>query len=237
VWRYLFVVFSKEKKLYNQIYRLFGFWPGNISLYKLALKHKSMVKEWPDGFRNSNERLEFLGDAILSVVVAEYLFKTFPYKDEGFMSEMRSKIVSKTQLHNIAVKMGVDNMVDANVDKSGKSKVVCDAFEALIGAMFLDKGYAFTQKILIRKVIFLFLNLEELQNQIVNFKSKLIEWAQKERKNIQFETINEVGYGNHKQFVVQVLIDSQPKGTGRDFSKKKAEQLAAQNAFEELGIV
>lgn len=195
-----------------------------------------MVKELPSGFKNSNERLEFLGDAVLSAIVAEYLFKTFPYKDEGFMSEMRSKMVSKAQLHNLAVKMGVDKLVDANVDKSGKSKVVCDAFEALIGAVFLDRGYAFTQKLIIKNVFSSHLNLDDLRSQIVNYKSKLIEWAQKERKNIQFETIDEIGYGNNKQFVVQVVIDNEPQAVGQDYSKKKAEQLAAQKAFEKLNL-
>ena len=234
--KYLLVHFSKEKKLYFQIHQLFGFWPSNIALYKLALKHKSMSQETSNGLKHSNERLEFLGDAVLSAVVAENLYKTYPYKNEGFMSEMRSKMVSKTQLHFLAVKMGVDTLVDANVDKTGKSKVVCDALEALLGAAFLDKGYIFTQKLITQKIISPYLNLDDLQSQIVNYKSKLIEWAQKERKNIQFETIEEIGFGNNKQFVVQVLIDTIAKGKGQGFSKKNAEQLAAQMAFEELKI-
>lgn len=228
------VYFSKEKKTYYQIHQLFGFWPVNISLYQLALKHKSIAKEMSNGIKNSNERLEFLGDAILSSVVAEYLFKTFPYKDEGFMSEMRSKMVSKTQLHNLAVKIGIDKLIDANVDKTGKSKVICDAFEALIGAVFLDKGYIFTKKIILQKIMAVYLNIDDLQTQIVNYKSKLIEWAQKERKSIQFQTIEEAGHGNKKQFVVHVLIDNITKGIGQGFSKKSAEQHAAQQAFEEI---
>lgn len=230
----LLLYFSKEKKIYYQIYHLFGFFPKNISLYQLALRHKSIAEEMPNGIKNSNERLEFLGDAILSSVVAEYLFKTFPYKDEGFMSEMRSKLVSKTQLHNLAVKIGVDKLIDANVDKTGKSKVICDAFEALIGAIFLDRGYLFTKKIIVQEVISVHLNIDDLQTQIVNYKSKIIEWAQKERKGIQFETIEEVGHGNKKQFVVHVLIDNVSKGKGQGYSKKSAEQDAAQQAFEEI---
>ena len=228
---------SEEKHFYEAIKNIFGFYPENIFLYKLAFRHKSQAEELLNGVRVSNERLEFLGDTVLSTAVADYLFRMFPYKDEGFLTEMRSKIVSRSQLNKLSLKLGIDQLIictqeNNNVYRSIKG----DAFEAIIGAMYLDKGYDFTRKVLINRVIKNNFDITELSTTDVNFKSKLIEWAQKEKKSAEFTVVQEVGAGYHKQYVVDVRIDDEVAGQGRDYSIKGAEQNAAMKAVEQLGI-
>ncbi len=231
------VILSEDKELYSSIKNIFGFYPGNIFLYKLAFRHKSLAKELNNGTRISNERLEYLGDAILSAVVADYLFKMFPVKDEGFLTEMRSRIVSRASLNKLSQKLGLDKLIlvsseGNNVYKSMKG----DAFEAVMGAIYLDKGYQFTRKVLIEKVILQHFDLEELENNDTNYKSRLIEWSQREKHSVEFVTLSEVGHGYTKQYVVEILIDKQPFGKGRDFSIKGAEQNAAMKTLIELDI-
>ena len=145
---------SEEKHFYNAIKNIFGFYPGNIFLYKLAFRHKSQAEELLNGVRVSNERLEFLGDTVLSTAVADYLFRMFPYKDEGFLTEMRSKIVSRSQLNKLSLKLGIDQLIICTQDNNNVYRSIKgDAFEAIIGAMYLDKGYNFTRKVLIDRVI------------------------------------------------------------------------------------
>ncbi|MBK6346801.1 MAG: ribonuclease III [Bacteroidales bacterium] len=228
---------SKEKHFYVAIKNIFGFYPENIFLYKLAFRHKSQAEELLNGIRVSNERLEFLGDTVLSTVVADYLFRMFPYKDEGFLTEMRSKIVSRTQLNKLSLRLGIDQLIIHTQEKNNVYRSIKgDAFEAIIGAMYLDKGYTFTRKILINRVIKNNFDLNELINTDLNFKSKLIEWAQKEKKSIEFNVVQEVGSGYHKQYVVDVVVNGDVAGNGRDFSIKGAEQNAAMKAIESLGL-
>lgn len=229
------VILSEEKNLYSTIKNIFGFYPGNIFLYKLAFRHRSQAKEAANGNRISNERLEYLGDAILSAVVADYLFKMFPYKDEGFLTEMRSKIVSRAQLNKLSQKLGIDGLIQADTDgRSVYRSMKGDAFEALVGAIYLDKGYQFTYKLLVEKVIQTHFDLEALEHTDTNYKSRLIEWAQKEKHTVEFVTLHEVGHGYNKQYVVEVLLDKLPIGRGRDFSIKGAEQNAAMRALMEV---
>ncbi|KAF0196465.1 MAG: ribonuclease III [Bacteroidetes bacterium] len=228
---------SKEKHFYVAIKNIFGFYPENIFLYKLAFRHKSQAEELLNGIRVSNERLEFLGDTVLSTVVADYLFRMFPYKDEGFLTEMRSKIVSRTQLNKLSLRLGIDQLIIHTQEKNNVYRSIKgDAFEAIIGAMYLDKGYTFTRKILINRVIKNNFDLNELINTDLNFKSKLIEWAQKEKKPIEFNVVQEVGTGYHKQYVVDVLVNGEVAGNGRDYSIKGAEQNAAMKAIEFFGL-
>lgn len=228
---------SEEKHFYNAIKNIFGFYPGNIFLYKLAFRHKSQAEELLNGVRVSNERLEFLGDTVLSTAVADYLFRMFPYKDEGFLTEMRSKIVSRSQLNKLSLKLGIDQLIICTQDNNNVYRSIKgDAFEAIIGAMYLDKGYNFTRKVLIDRVIKNNFDITELSTTDVNFKSKLIEWAQKEKKSIEFAVVQEVGASYHKQYVVDVSIDGEVVGQGRDYSIKGAEQNAAMKAVEQLGI-
>lgn len=229
--------FSNEKPFYEAIKNIFGFYPENIFLYKLAFRHKSQAEELHDGIRVSNERLEFLGDTVLSTVVADYLFRMFPFKDEGFLTEMRSKIVSRVQLNKLSLKLGIDQLIIHAQDNNTVYKSIRgDAFEAIIGAMYLDKGFKFTRKVLINRVIKNNFDINELIATDVNFKSKLIEWAQKEKKSLEFAVIQEVGTGYHKQYIVDVIVNQEVAGTGRDYSIKGAEQNAAMKSIEHLGI-
>ncbi|MCF8331390.1 MAG: ribonuclease III [Bacteroidales bacterium] len=229
--------FSEDKDLYESIKNIFGFYPGNIFLYKLALTHKSVAEEIKEGVKDSNERLEFLGDAILGSVVADFLFKKYPFKDEGFLTETRSKIVSRIQLNQLSLKLGLDKLIASSSDKQSNARsILGDAFEAFVGAMHLDKGYEFTYRVLVDYIIKVHIDLEELLKKDINFKSKLIEWAQKERKEIDFKVIKELGQGTEKQYVVKIFIDGVAYEEGCDFSIKGAEKLSAEKTYATLGI-
>ena len=224
---------SKDKKLSEFIKNVFGYYPGNILLYKLAFCHKSASTEEIKGVKINNERLEYLGDAILSAVVADYLFKKFPSKDEGFLTEMRSRLVSRDNLNRLSEKLGLNKFIKASGNNVYRS-INGDAFEAFIGAIFLDKGFNFTKKVIINRIIKYHIDIEEIEAKDQNYKSRLIEWAQKEKKQIEFVVKEEVGNGFKKQYVVDVLIDTIPSGTGQDYSIKKAEQNAAEKALNSL---
>jgi ribonuclease III len=231
------VILSEDKELYSSIKNIFGFYPGNIFLYKLAFRHKSLAKELNNGAKVSNERLEYLGDAILSAVVADYLFKMFPIKGEGFLTEMRSRIVSRISLNKVSQKLGLDKLIQASAEGNNVYKSMNgDAFEAVMGAIYLDKGYQFTRRVIIEKVIQQHFDLDELENNDTNYKSRLIEWAQREKRNVEFLLLSEVGHGYTKQYVVEVLIDKQAFGKGRDYSIKGAEQNAAMKTLIEMDI-
>ena len=227
--------FSREKHLYQAIKNIFGFYPRNIFQYRLAFLHKSASEASLKGTKINNERLEFLGDAILDAVTADYLFKTFPTKGEGFLTEMRSKIVSRVQLNKLSQKLGLDKLIrldpnSSNIYRSCQG----DAFEALVGAMYLDRGYAFTHYILIERIIKHYFNINELATLEVNFKSRIIEWAQRERKQINFNIVEETGSGYKKQYVIEIMVDNVPLSRGQDFSIKSAEQNAAEKAWLNL---
>ena len=227
--------FSSEKPLYQAIKNIFGFWPDNIFLYKLAFIHKSAGLDTLRGVRVNNERLEFLGDAVLDTVVADYLFRTFPLKDEGFLTEMRSKIVSRVQLNKLSQKLGLETLIRIDAGSSGTFRSIKgDAFEALIGAIYLDKGYHFTRTVLLEKVIKNYFNINDLVAQELNYKSRMIEWSQKEKKYLAFNMIHETGSGYQKQYVVEILVDGIVLGQGQDYSIKGAEQSAAEKAWSKI---
>ena len=227
--------FSGDRQLIKGIRNIFGYYPGNISLYKLAFQHRSVAQQSFNGNKVNNERLEYLGDAILGAVVADYLFKLFPFKDEGFLTEMRSKMVSRVQLNKLSHKLGIDTFIQtAGENNNHFRSIKGDAFEALIGAIYLDKGYTFTKKILIGKIIKFYFDIDDLENKDTNFKSKLIEWSQREKKNVEFIVVAEKGNGYNKQYVVEALIDKISSGEGCDFSIKGAEQGAAEKAWNLL---
>lgn len=223
------IYFSDDKKLYASLKNVIGFVPGNITLYKQAFRHRSACK---DKNQISNERLEFLGDAVLSGIIADYLFKRFPFKDEGFLTKMRSKIVSRAQLNQLAKKLGINDFVERSGETGLRnSSVFGDAFEALIGAIYIDKGFRVANKFIIERVIKPHLDLDEVEQKETDFKSKLIEWAQKEKVPFEFRVTDEVKSGNDKQFAVEVLLNNTVKGKGMHYSKKRAEQLAAEEAY------
>jgi len=222
------------KDLKRSIRNIFGFQPTNLHLYRLAFRHKSVNKD-VNGIKINNERLEYLGDAILGSVIAEYLFKKFPYKGEGFLTEMRSKIVCRANLDKLGRKLGIDRLIESSADtKSTAKSIRGDAFEALIGALYLDKGYNYTYKIIIKRIINIHIDIDALEHLDNNFKSKLIEWAQKERKDVDFRVINEKGEKNKHQYEVEVFVDNNPVSRGIDFSIKGAEKIAAEKACNHL---
>jgi ribonuclease-3 len=229
------IYLSSEKELFRTIKNIFGFYPDNIFLYKLAFRHRSAAQEIFNGVKISNERLEYLGDAVLSLVVADYLFKIFPYKDEGFLTQMRSKIVSRAQLNVLSKKLGLDRLIETN--QSGPlpfRSIAGNAFEAFIGAMYIDKGYDFAKKIIINMIIKLHLDIDELETMDVNPKSTLLEWTQKMKKNLDFRVVGEIKKGPKKQYLVEVFIDDISYGKGQNFSIKGAEQLAAEEACKTI---
>jgi ribonuclease-3 len=229
--------FSKEKSLAFNVKNLTGSFPGNINLYKQAFRHKSVSYEIFNGSRVSNERLEYLGDAVLSLVVADYLFRKYPFKDEGYLTLMRSKIVSRANLNKLSEKLGIDKMIMHDSDSSSVYRSIKgDAFEAFIGAVYIDKGYRSTYKIIINRIISCHIDTDELENKDLNFKSKLLEWAQKEKKTHDYKVVGEEGKGYLKNYIVIAYINSKECGKGKGHSIKEAEQSAAEQACIMLGI-
>jgi ribonuclease-3 len=202
----------------------------------LAFRHKSAAKEIINGIKLSNERLEYLGDAVLSSIVADYLFKKFPYKEEGFLTEMRARIVSRSQLNKLAKKLGFDRLIKSELVIKHSKYLHGDAFEAFVGAFYLDRGYTFAKKTLINKVIEVHFDIDKLECENVNYKSQLIEWSQKEKVPVEFKLLNEIGDGYGKQYLVEVIIDNKTYASGRDYSIKGAEQIAAGKTMEKLEL-
>ena len=224
-----------DQKISAFLKNMLGCRPGNIFLYRQAFLHRSASQELGANLKINNERLEFLGDAVLDSVTADFLFRTYPTRDEGFLTEMRSKIVNRSQLNRLSRKLGLDQLIrlDQGTGENARS-YMGDAFEALVGAIYLDKGYEFTRKILLERIIRHYFNLNELMEQELNFKSRIIEWAQKERKHLQFQVQDEVGNGYRKQYIVEVSIDNVPLARSQHYSIKGAEQLAAEKAWTQL---
>lgn len=232
------VYFSPEKKLHSSLRNILGFYPVNISLYKLAFRHSSAAQQIRKGVKDSNERLEFLGDSVIGTVIADYLFKKFPYKDEGFLTKLRSKMVSRATHNQIAVKLGLNKFIEANNDRFGTrpTSINGDAYEALIGAIYLDKGFSFAQQFILTRIINVHIDMDEIETREVDFKSKFIEWAQKERKEFRFETIVDGMAAADKQFELQLSVDGVVMGTAQHISKKRAEQMVAEQACATIGI-
>jgi len=231
---------SSDKDFIKKLNNILGFVPGNTVLYKMAFRHRSVAKILKNGSRSSNERLEFLGDAILGSVIAELLFKSYPYKEEGFLTEMRSKIVNRANLNQLARKMGFDQLIvfdqkTVNVQTKHHS-MLGDAFEALIGAIYLDKGYNFTKDFLMKRIVKPYIDIHTLELTETNFKSKLIEWCQRHGKDISFDLMQNGEGESAKLFTIQALVDGESCGVGRDYNKKNAEKLAAEKACEILSI-
>ncbi len=241
VWKILKIPKGKsktDKMLIAAIHNIAGFTPSNLALYKLATVHSSIAKENGTGYKESNERLEYLGDAILGAAVADFLFQKFPFKSEGFLTEIRSRIVNRESLNLVARKIGVANIVQFDQKNSHLQQVILgNTLEALVGAIYLDKGYLRTKKFVISKLINPYYNVDDLVNSDSNFKSKIIEWSQREGKDVRFEIVDVKKGRNHKEFTAQVLVNSEIKGTGYGNSKKKAEQDAALKTCEMLNLL
>ena len=225
-------ILKPDKKTLAQFKKVLGFRPGKPELYQLALIHKSAAYKIYNNPKLNNERLEFLGDAVLDSIIAEHLFSNFPAKDEGFLTQLRSKIVNRETLKRISLKLGVGNLVISKVSSDNHKAVYGDALEALIGAIYLDKGYKKTKKFVLTRIIDYHINLKQLAKTEIDFKSRIIEWGQKNKKEISF-TCREDTESAQKQpvFISHLLIFDKIVGMGSGNSKKEAEQNAARQAL------
>jgi ribonuclease-3 len=227
---------KEEQRLIAAIRNIAGFSPSNLAIYKLAVLHSSRAVE-REGFRESNERLEYLGDAILGAAIADYLFKKYPFKDEGFLTEIRSRIVNRESLNQIARKVGIQTIVQYDSrNQQLQHAILGNTLEALVGAIYLDKGYLQCKKFVINKLVQPHLDLDTVVHSTTNYKSKVIEWAQRKSLEIRFEVTNGRDRKSGREFVAQVYIGEQPYGLGYGLTKKKAEQHAALKTIELLNI-
>jgi ribonuclease-3 len=223
----------KDRSFLLKLFAILGSFPGRIDLYERAFIHKSTNQIDENGLAVNNERLEYLGDAILGSVIAEHLFKEYPGENEGFLTKMRSKIVNGENLGALAEKMGLIPLIKTHVIGDNTLKHISgDAFEAFIGAYFLDKGYRRTRSFILKNIIIRHLSLNELEKRENNYKSQLIEWAQKNKREVCFYT--DVEPYDPTRFISYVSIGDNLYGSGSGLSKKEAEQMAASETLKEL---
>lgn len=229
------LLFRKDKESYLCFYKMLGFYPRNIEIYQQALLHKSSSVKAKGRLLN-NERLEFLGDAILDAVVADIVYKRFEGKREGFLTNTRSKIVQRETLNRIAVQIGLDKLIKYTTRQSSHNSYMCgNAFEALVGAIYLDRGYATCKFFMEERIIKPYLNLDKLSRKEVNFKSKLIEWGQKNRFLIEFSLLEQtVDEDLNPVFETQVMVEQVPAGQGKGYSKKESQQEAAHETLNKI---
>lgn len=227
-----------EKRLAASIKHMVGSKPFNLNLYKLALRHVAVADESHNGLKISNERLEYLGDAILGAIVAEFLFIKYPFRDEGFLTETRSKMVNREALNQIGRKLGLADLIENEFKGKGLhsyKSLYGDVLEAIVGAVYLDRGFDFCKKFVLTRIIIHF-DLEDIISTTSNFKSKIFEWAQKENMDVHFLTVDVKNTSRFKEFVVDLLVNNEVVATGKGATKKKAEQDAAKSACEKLQI-
>ena len=230
--------FRKEKELFSSLYRILGFYPHDISLYKQALLHKSVGRRNEKGRPQNNERLEFLGDAILDAVVGDIVYRHFEGKREGFLTNTRSKLVSRETLGKLAKEMGLDQLIlSAGHSNAHNSYMNGNAFEALVGAIYLDRGYSACMRFMEKRILTQLINIDKVAYKEVNFKSKLLEWSQKNRVKMEFrdrdleQTRDENG---SPVFTVQVFIEGLEGEKGTGFSKKESQQKASKDTLQRL---
>ena len=225
--------FSEEdQQFYNELKKLLNFSPRNISNYRKAFTHRSIQLVDVEGNPMNYERLEFLGDSILGSVIAAYLYKKVPAASEGYLTQMRSKIVSREHLNELGKELNLIRFVKSNIDQTNAGdNIHGNIFEALIGAIYLDKGYNICERFIFRNVIISHVDIEKLEGKITSYKGLIIEWCQKHKKKYNFETYEDTGNELIKHFSVKVSIDGVQVAKGRATSKKKAEELAAKRVY------
>lgn len=230
----------KDKPLSDYIRRTFGFTPRNITLYQVAFTHKSKADAYIGTYHISNERMEYLGDTVLSTIVADYLFRLYPTQAEGFLTEMRSRIVSRNSLNKLSQKLGFEEHIRYTQIKKSNGisfrSLGGNVFEALVGAIYLDRGFEFTKRVIINRILLVHIDLDELQHHDTNFKSQLLEWAQKGKvkKHVEFRMLEMNVIDNKRNYHVQIFIDDSPYAEATDLSIKKAEQTAAEITLKML---
>lgn len=223
---------QEEASFYDGLKKLLKFSPRDIEKYRKAFTHKSAHKIDKHGNPMNYERLEFLGDSILSSVIASYLYKKVPEGTEGYLTQMRSKIVAREHLNELGKDLNLIRFVESNIDKSNTGdNIHGNIFEALIGAIYLDKGYNACKKFIYRKVIVPYIDIEKLEGKITSYKGLIIEWCQKQKKKYTFDTYEDTGNDAVKHFSVRISIDGQQIAKGRATSKKKAEEQASKRVF------
>ena len=225
---------SADKAFKKSITNIIGIKPDNLLIYTTALSHRSVK----DSAEENNERLEYLGDAILSAIVADYLFKRYPYKGEGFLTEMRSKMVNRQQLNDIAIKMGFKKIALFNKQDNAlkNSQIFGNTLEAIVGAVYLDKGYKKTQIWVLKQIIIPHMFVDDLELIDINLKNKLIGWASRNNKVLTFNLNEEKLEGGRRVFVMNTVLDGEILSEGKGFNKKDASQAAAIAAVEKIGI-
>ena len=230
------LLFRKDKESYVCFYRMLGFYPHDIRYYEQALLHRSSSVKSDQGRLLNNERLEFLGDAILDAVVGDIVYQKFEGKREGFLTNTRSKIVSRESLNHVAEQIGLSKLIKFSIrHASHNSYMGGNAFEALIGAIYLDRGYAYCQDFMEHRIIGPYINLNKISRKEVNFKSKFIEWAQKNKVEISFELISQtLDEFNSPVFVSEILIEGIHACKGKGYSKKESQQVAAHETLNKI---
>ncbi len=233
--RFYNIYFSSEKDFARKIKPLLGFTPVRLGVFKQAFYHRSMnVDQGNKSF--NNERLEYLGDAILSTIVAEYLFKKYPGKDEGFLTKMRSKIVRRQTLNEIADKMGLDLILSEYSQGKMSNTMLGNALEAMVGALYLEFGYQRTSAYVIKQILMRYLDIHALEQQNDNHKSIILEWSQKNGHEVEFVQMSKVKNDKRDYFRMAVMVDGDKISEAEDFNEKAAEQRAAELAILELNI-
>ena len=230
------LLFVKDKELYVFIHHITGYYPHDIKLYQLAMVHRSKPVKLPDGRWANNERLEYLGDAVLDAVVADYLYTTFPNKHEGFLTSTRAKIVQRESLNRIGNILHLDSHVHALTHTSSHNSYICgNALEALVGAVYLDMGYAKCHKFIVDRIIKQHFDLNELVKTEQNFKSRLIEWTQKYRVSIEFELMDShTDADKNPVFRTAVILGGIYASDAVGYSKKESHQSASKKALDRL---
>lgn len=228
--------FRKDKELYTSLYDIIGFYPRDIRLYEQALMHKSVMRRNAKGRPVNNERLEFLGDAILDAIVGDIVFKHFPGKREGFLTNTRSKLVQRDTLNKLAQEMGISQLILSNGHNSSHNSYLGgNAFEALVGALYLDRGYDACMKFMQKRILSQMINIDKVAYKEVNFKSKLIEWGQKNRVKLDFKLLSQgKDKDGNPMFAYQAVIEGCEGGTGKGYSKKESQQTASKLTLEKL---
>tara|TARA_B100001057_G_scaffold491546_1_gene582035 strand:+ start:1238 stop:1936 length:699 start_codon:yes stop_codon:yes gene_type:complete len=227
LFRFFKQTFTSKTPREKQLFKILGFYPKNIRLYHEALTHKSAK-----GCIVHNERLEFLGDAIFGLVIADFVLREFPDENEGFLTQTRSKIVSRKTLNALALKINLNTVLKHQA--TSNLSIFGNALEALIGAVYLDKGYKFTLNYIVNKLIQPHLDINQLVKEVSNHKGKLLEWGQAQKKQVVFKLVSSFGKDHEKSYEVMVMIDQKKYADAVGTSIKRAEELAAKQTLKEL---
>ena len=228
--------FRKEKELFSSLREILGFYPRHIELYKLALMHKSIARRNAKGKPVNNERLEFLGDAVLDAVVGDIVYRHFEGKREGFLTNTRSKLVQRDTLNKLAQEMGINRLIlSSGHSNSHNNYMGGNAFEALVGAIYLDRGYNMCMRFMQKRILSQLINIDKVAYKEVNFKSKLIEWSQKNKVRLDFKLVSQSKEsGGSPTFIYKAIIEGLDGGQGKGYSKKESQQIASKETLQRL---